>query len=552
MHATTVTGHRRAGGILATLLALLLYILASSATAAAAADNPHLWQPRTRSVAVFKNGYGFFMGDAEVTLRDGWCTASDIPPATFGTLAIYSHGADETVDVVGAGPGEVVEFDGRDAPADAKSKLARLESCKQLKVALTYTHAAGADRTAAGKLVSVGSEYVVLEGDGNSFAVPTAAVKKLQMLDLPLRIHVTTDANKPPEKARVGMAYLRQGVTWIPAYTLRVLDEESAELTLRGTLVNEAEDIVHADVNFVVGVPHFLHSGYMEPIAVGRVIRTIGAGVAPAELQSQISSRAAIANNSIRQNQFDGRGYPGGFGGGDREAGTGGVVERPAAAQPGGDALGAAGNLPVMETPGGSDFTVYTKKDLTVRRGERAIVTLFVKKIRYAHLYRWSPPGAPEHFLSLQNDNATALTTGPCLAMSKDQPLSEDLLKYTPKGGRAEVPVTAAVNVATDRAESEVDHKFKAHSPSDKVFLDLVTLKGELKVRNFEARPVEVIISVAVPGKPLVASEGGTPSTDPDKLSLLNRQGAIRWHLKLGVGEAKALTYSYERYVPSN
>src|SRR3954466_10491042 len=200
---------------------------------AAAQRNPHLWTPKTRSVAVFKNGYGFFMGDADVKLRDGWCTASDIPPATFGTLAVYAHGADQTVDVVGSGPGEVVEFDGRDAPADAKSKLARLGSCKQLKVALTDAHASGADRTAAGKLVSVGPEYVVLEGDGNSFAVPAMSVKKLQMLDLPLRIHVTNDAQKPPERAKVGMAYLRQGVTWIPAYTLRVLDEESAELTLR-------------------------------------------------------------------------------------------------------------------------------------------------------------------------------------------------------------------------------------------------------------------------------------------------------------------------------
>ena len=95
-------------------------------------------------------------------------------------------------------------------------------------MALTYAHAAGADRTAAGKLVSVAPEYVVLEGEGNNFAVSAAAVKKLQMLDLPLRVHVTTDAQKPPAKARVGIDYLRQGVTWIPAYTLRFLDEETA------------------------------------------------------------------------------------------------------------------------------------------------------------------------------------------------------------------------------------------------------------------------------------------------------------------------------------
>src|SRR3954470_3592064 len=334
---------------------------------AAAQRNPHLWTPKTRSVAVFKNGYGFFMGDADVKLRDGWCTASDIPPATFGTLAVYAHGADQTVDVVGAGPGEVVEFDGRDAPADAKTKLQRLQASQYLKVALTYAQA-GADRTAAGRLVSAGPEYAILESDSNSFAVPVAAVKKLQMLDLPLRLHVAADGAKQPESAKLGIAYLRQGVTWIPAYTLRVLDEQTAELTLRGTLVNEAEDIVHADVHFVVGVPHFLHTQYLEPIAVGRVIRTIGAALAPPEIQTQIMNRAAIANNSLRSNQFDPR-----VGGG---GGAGGVVEQ-AVGQAAGDALGALGNLPVLDSAGGSDFTVYTQKDLTVRRGERAIVTLF-------------------------------------------------------------------------------------------------------------------------------------------------------------------------------
>lgn len=78
-------------------------------------ENPHLWKPRTKSVAVFKNGLGFFMRQGEVRLRDGWCVAEHIPPAAFGTLAIYALSEEQMVDVVGSGPGEVVEFDGRDA-----------------------------------------------------------------------------------------------------------------------------------------------------------------------------------------------------------------------------------------------------------------------------------------------------------------------------------------------------------------------------------------------------------------------------------------------------
>ena len=57
---------------------------------------------------------------------------------------------------------------------------------------------------------------------------------------------------KQPDKVTLGMAYLRKGITWIPDYTLKVLDDETAELTLRGTLVNEAEDLIHTDVHLVV------------------------------------------------------------------------------------------------------------------------------------------------------------------------------------------------------------------------------------------------------------------------------------------------------------
>ena len=62
----------------------------------------------------YVNATSFFLREGEVRLRDGWCVAQEIPPAAFGTLAIYARSQEDVVDVVGSGPGEVVEFDGRD------------------------------------------------------------------------------------------------------------------------------------------------------------------------------------------------------------------------------------------------------------------------------------------------------------------------------------------------------------------------------------------------------------------------------------------------------
>jgi len=499
--------------------------------------NPRIWQPRTKSVAVFKNGMGFFLREGEAALHDGWLVAKEIPPAAFGTLMIFSTNKDEVVDIVGSGPGEVVEFDGVDAPRDAASKRARLRTVLKMNVQLTYRHK-GADQTAAGKLVSVGDDFVVLETATSNFAVHVESISRAQVLELPLRIHVSADGNKSPAKTRVGMAYLREGITWIPEYTLRVVDETTGELTLRGTLINEAEDLIHCDVNFVVGVPHFAHMKYMAPVAVGQVVRTIGAGVAPPGLSSQITSRAHIVTNANVSQQFD-------------PVGGHGVVEKAVGEAPG-KLKDAVSSLPVLESAAGSDYTVYTRKDMTVRRGERAVVTLFTKTIRYGHIYRWSPPEQMQHFLVLPNEGATAWTTGPCLAVSGDRPLTEDLLRYTPRGGKAELPVTAAINIAHEKTEAEVDRKFRAHSPSHNTFYDLVTLEGELRLKNFEKRAAKVVITTKVTGRPIDASDGGVKASDPTQLQLLQRSGTVRWAVELAPGEAKRLTYRYERYVPAN
>lgn len=502
-------------------------------------DNPHLWKPRTKSVAVFKNGLGFFLREGEVRLREGWCMAREIPPASFGTLAIYARSDKAMVDVVGSGPGEIVEFDGRDAPKDPAAKRSRLEASKGLKVELSYKHK-GQDRSAAGKLVSVGQEFVVLEDDRNNFAVPLDGIAKMQVLELPLRIHVAADQGEGPEKQTLGMGYLRKGITWIPDYTLKVIDDGSAELTLRGTLVNEAEDLVHSDVHLVVGVPHFVHTEYMAPIAVGQVIRTVGAamtaGGMPPQVASQMMTRAAIVSQNTIAPQFEG----------GRE-----VVTRPVPAAEGNLAT-ALGNLPQLGGAAATDYTVYTKKDLTLRRGEKAILTLFTQRIKYSHVYRWSPPSPMEHSLVLHNETATAWTTGPCLALSQDNPLSEDLLQYVPKGGRGELPVTTAINIAHEKHEREIKRQLKAHSPTEHVHYDLVTLEGTLLLRNYEKRPAEIVIDNSIPGKPTTADAEGAISVDPTKLKLLEQQGSIRWRLTLEPQQQKSIKYQYERYVPSH
>ena len=122
------------------------------------------------------------------------------------------------VDIVGSGPGEIVDFDDNDVPNDVKNKRGRLEASKGLKVELAYKHN-GVEKKSAGQVVSIGPKFVVLEGKNSSFAVAIEEIFRIQILDLPVRVHIDSETKKSPEKTSLGMAYLRKGVTWIPEYT---------------------------------------------------------------------------------------------------------------------------------------------------------------------------------------------------------------------------------------------------------------------------------------------------------------------------------------------
>jgi hypothetical protein len=508
-------------------------LLAAAAASAKTPDNANVWKPDVRSVAVFKNGMGFFIRDGQVALRNGWCVAGAVPPAVFGTFAIYSLDEEQAVDVVGAGPGETVEFDGKDGPSEIKGKRARLESCKGLNVSLTTEHDEKSEVT-SGTLTELTDEFAILNQNGQLHAARLSELKKLQVLDYPLRVHVQSEG-QGSATAKLGMAYLRKGVTWIPEYTLRMIDETTAELTLRATLVNEAEDLINADVHFVVGVPSFLHAEYLTPLAVGQAIRSVAAALPPG-FQSQMLSNAIMNRGAVAADSRAAQAEP--KPPSPPPADTGNIDE-------------VMRSLPQMGGAAATDFAVYTKQGMTVRKGEKAVVTLFSHKIPYGHYYRWASPGAMRHDLVLRNETDTPWTTGPVIAVSETRPLCQDTIKYTPRGSDYELPVTTAVNVATGETESEVDRKLKAHEPVHDHFLDLVTLEGRLKVHNYEKRPIEVEVRRVVPGLLKSASDDGRLWQDTGKLKLTEREGAVTWTLKLQPGEAKELTYRYERYVPS-
>jgi hypothetical protein len=508
---------------------------------------PNVWTPKTKSVSVFKNGLAFFLQEGTAELHDGWCHAKSVPPAAFGTFAVFSTNSDHQVNLVGIGDGDSIEFDSTNGDSGAftneyEKKIEALKRSIGLYMKLSY-ETKGAEAEAMGKLLDVTGAHVLLETSEQTLAVALKKLKSVSLHEHPVRIKVTQEGASI-ERTQLGMAYLRQGLTWIPEYTIKLIDEDTAEMTLRATLVNEAEDLIDCNVNFIVGVPNFMHNEILSPMVAGRTLRMLGSthsnSSAPPQVMSQMMNRAVISNDRLGMmngmvNNYNSAGAP--------------IANDPAYDPSTLNSL--LTNQPATESAGAGDYTVYQHENLTLRKGERAMVTLMSHTVKYRHRYDWDGVGSVQHKLLLSNSTSTPWTTGSCLTMTSAQPLSEDILKYTPVGGQGELAITTAINLAKEAQEHEIDRRFKAHEPRSNEFFDLVTIQGAITVKSFEKQPVEIVISKAVTGKPITCSHDGILRSDASKLRLVEREGMIDWSVKLNPGEEVKLVYTYERYVPS-
>ncbi len=539
--------------LLACLFAGSSFLNAAHAEEAVLPDtqtHPNVWHPQTKSVAIFKNGLGFFVQEGKVQLHEGWCRGASVPPAAFGTFAVYSQNEGSAVDTIALGPGEILEFDGRQKPDTLEARHAALAPCLGLNIELTCRRGE-TDTTSAGKFINLTDSYAILESNSDRFAVSLSEIRKMQILDLPLRVHVgnskieqdseksdasSDTSSSETKEVTLGMSYLRSGIAWVPEYSLTILDDETAELTLRGTIINEAEDLIGTDVHLVVGVPHFMHTEFMTPLVVGQAIRTLGTNLAAsANLQIPQQMMTQQVMNSAPEIS--------------RSASASTAATVPVSAEST-NVQQVLGSVPAIDAAGASDYTVYTRKNLTLRRGERAMLTLFSYKIRYSHIYQWNVGGKMTHSLRVHNETPTAWTTGPCIAVSGSQALTEDTLKYTPKNSVGELALTESINIGQEHQQSETERKIAAHVLQGRSF-DCVQLTGTVTIRNFEPREAEIIVTVPVEGKALTADHDGTVTQDASELRLTARRSTVSWHLKLPAGETQVLSYTYERYVES-
>ena len=312
-------------------------------------------------LTVFKNGLGFFTREGTTELRNGWAVTEEVPAAALGSLWITSlepgSPVEETVSYI-------VEVE-KSAPAGSLDALITANIGK--KIVLTANNQI--------------FEGVIKAASGNGRHPDDARRRRgrpQQRLGRKVEFHgdhaVDVAAKSPAKrmkfklagrgsKGRLMLSYLQKGVTWQPSYLVNIEDPKKARLTMKATLVNDAEDLEGVDAYFVVGYPNFRFADVRSPMALDQAM-----GQFLAELDRAESKDEALG----------------------RMAGV--MTQRMAPLQEATSLDYGLSGLPGVAGASEEDLFLYGKKGLTLKKGERAEYPIFSHEVDYKHVYEWKVP----------------------------------------------------------------------------------------------------------------------------------------------------------------
>ena len=561
------------------LVGLVVITLLYSASWGMAPDTSINRTAKTKSIIVFKNGLGFFQRDARLTLNNGW-GVMDIPDhATLGTFWIGSPEKGVMVE-------EVVGFKDKITKSiEAVSLDELLKSNIGKRITLLYgsetitgtIQGVPGDRKVESAAVdySIAPRYnyynpaplpvnpitsaslIYIKTSAGMTALNRNLINKVEFLDTP-NLYTTKEetVNKLKVKisnkisdADVGVCYLQKGISWMPSYLVDISDPDKAKVTMKCTLINDAEDLDDANLFFTVGYPNFAFSDVINPMtleqSLSQFINSLN------QMEQQRSSRygggmAQVMSQSVMYNYY---------------AGDMGV--QPASYDygytSGAGAQGAANE----------DLFFYDLKDINLKKGERAEYPMFTTTVDYKHVYEWTIPDLlhvdiygykqsydnsrrPDqelvwHSIKLNNSSEYPWTTAPALTISGAKALAQDTLRYTSKGSKSNLKLTVATDVRTDRKEEELS---RVHNVNiNNANYDQVTIQGSILVKNLKSKEVFLEVNKLLIGEVLSVSNDGKVVKRVEGLQGVNNSPTITWNLPLKPDEEITLTYKYQIYV---
>ena len=541
----------------------------SSYSAEAQETQPNV-ELKTTAVAAFKNGLAFVVKQGDVRLENGTGNLDPAPNATLGSLWIAPNDAgmslDEVVachykvpgqqsltalaEVLLANAGKVVtvvdnsqkEYTG-EIVGFRQSEKHGGESPSNPSPESIYTNAPNIAQP------HVLPEFLLLKSEGKLLALYFHNIARVILPPDPILQQSQEEDHKALRfkvkgagaHANLTVGYLEHGLGWTPSYLISLQDEKTAQITMQSVLVNDAEDLKGADLFFVVGVPNFAYANIPSPMALQQSLLDF----------MQAASRENEAKSARYSNALSGQAI-------------GGLLDFEAPAAPGFSTT--VGELPGTQE---EDLFLYSRKNVTLAKGERATYNVFSGAVDYEHIYEWNLEEQPRvdgfgiaqnnmnsgtdrstkdniwHALRLKNNSKFPWTSAPTLVISGAKPLSQDTLPYTPKGATSSLKVTIATDIRASHEENEVERQKEVQRRRNYNY-DQVTVEGTLTIKNYKSKDVRLSIADKVRGTVESQTDDGKSIKLAEAIAVDNPLSRLTWEVTLKAGEEKVIKYRYK------
>ena len=530
-----------------------------------------IYSPTVKRVAVFKNGYAFTYREGEAQISNNSVYTTNAPIGVLGTVWGYSNAPNVKVMQLLASQTDKLEtervIDIREMLlANEGSRIRFVDDNNSSKTyegtyeilsrnrSFAISRSSGNEYQQAELVISLKTETGVMLFESNSlrnlefFGQPKTEKPKLSKEN---RLMMKVEGAKDGEKVNLGIAALERGIRWIPAYRVEVKGTpvKEAKLELEAMLINELTDLENTEVNFVVGVPHFLFQEQMSPLSMN----TAFAGV---------SSHFQAGYGNSRRNDY-----------------SNAIMSQVASnIRNDDDTSNYSPTVPADEQTNSfsaEQLFLYRTEQINLKKNERASLKLFSLTVPATEVFEWTLNDSPQtqqryleysnssnstpllqdlsskiwYALRLKNQTGMPWTTAPAISFREWKPMGQDMLSFTAIGGENILRVTPATEViGTHTLEEKSRTQTELRYGGSNYTFDLITVEGTIKLRNIKKEPVELVLTRNLVGETISATGEGKISREGLNLQSVNPNSIVKWNLTVPNGE-KEIRYTYKIYV---
>ncbi|MGA2922123.1 MAG: hypothetical protein ABSE28_13505 [Candidatus Sulfotelmatobacter sp.] len=525
---------------------------------------------RATAVAAFKNGLAFVVKQGDAHLEAGVGNLSPVPNATLGSLWIAPNDAGTSLDEVVAHRYKVPEQQNLTVLAEVllanAGKVVTIVDNNQKEYTGEIVDFRPAEKPGAGSTPPLNPseifypnsvpppqprampEYLLLKSEDKLLALYFHNIARVILPADPMLQQAREEERKAlrfkikgaSRHANLTMGYLEHGLGWTPSYLISLKDDQMAQITMQSVLVNDAEDLKDTDLFFAVGVPNFAYANVPSPMALEQsLLDFMQAAARKDDTKARYSN--ALTGQAI-----------------------GALLDFEAPAAP--SLATTVGELPGTQE---EDLFLYSRKNVTLARGERATYNVFSDTVSYEHIYEWNLEDQPRvdgfgipqnnlnsgsdrstkddiwHALRLKNTTKFPWTSAPSMVISGTNPLSQDTLPYTPKGATSSLKLTVATDIRASHEENEVERQKDVQRRRNYNY-DQVTIEGTLTIKNYKSKEVRLSIADRVRGSVESQTDDGKTAKLAEAIAVDNPLSRLTWEVTLKAGEEKIIRYRYK------